>query len=64
MTTELILLLAIYFLLIVGVFVGDLGPIQTFHRSAPRLAAQIERDISIGHAFQSEDVSKGMRWRE
>ncbi len=64
MTTELILLLAIYLLLIVGVFFGELGPIETFHRSAPRLGAQIERDISIGHEFQSPRANKGVRWVE
>ena len=51
MTTEIVLLLAIFAFIILGVFLGDLGPIATFHRSGPYLGAKIERQISIGHNF-------------
>jgi len=51
MTTELVLLLGIYAFIILGVFLGDSGPMATFKNSAPRLAARIERDITTGRGF-------------
>lgn len=49
MTTEIVLLLAIFAFIVLGIFLGDLGPIATFHNSGPYLGAKIERQISIGH---------------
>ena len=54
MTTELVLLLGIYAFILLGVFLGDSGPMATFKNSAPRLAARIERDISTGRGFLKE----------
>lgn len=61
MTVELVLLLGIYVFIVLGAFLGDLGPIETFKKSAPRLAARIERNISTGDGFR---VSKdqGVNW--
>ncbi|MGE0762791.1 MAG: hypothetical protein AB7N80_05890 [Bdellovibrionales bacterium] len=52
MTTELVLLLSIYAYIVMGVFLGDFGPLETFKKSGPRLGARIERNISIGQQFQ------------
>lgn len=54
MTTELVLLLGIYAFLVLGAFLGDLGPIQTFKKSAPRLGARVERNISVGDGFRTQ----------
>ena len=54
MTTELVLLLGIYAFILLGVFMGDSGPMATFKNSAPRLAARIERDITTGRGFLIE----------
>lgn len=62
MTTELVLLLGIYAFLLLGAFLGDLGPIQTFKKSAPRLAARVERDITVGHGFRVSNDGKGVEW--
>ena len=62
MTTELVLLLGIYVLIVMGVFLGDLGPIETFKKSAPRLAARVERNISVGDGFRDSRDGKGVSW--
>lgn len=63
MTTEYVLLLGIYVIIVLGVFLGDLGPIATFKKSAPRLAARIERNISVGDGFRnSRDGQSGVVW--
>jgi hypothetical protein len=62
MTTELVLLLGIYVFLVMGAFLGDLGPIQTFKKSAPRLAARVERNISVGDGFRNSKDGKGVAW--
>ena len=63
MTTELILLLAIYAFIVIGVFLGDGGPIDTFKQSTPRLAARVERNIAIGHQFKNGNTSENMSWQ-
>lgn len=52
MTTELILLVSVFAFLVIGAFLGENGPRKVFERSGPRLAARIEKDISIGHKFR------------
>lgn len=52
MTTELILLVSIFAFLVVGAFLGDNGPRKTFEKSGPRLAARIEKEITVGHKFR------------
>lgn len=62
MTTELVLLLSIYALIVLGVFLGDMGPIETFKKSAPRLGARIERNVSTGDGFRVSSDGKGVEW--
>ena len=62
MTVELVLLLGIYGFLIIGAFLGDLGPIETFKKSAPRLAARVERNISTGDGFRNSKDGAGVNW--
>jgi len=62
MTVELVLLLGIYAFLILGAFLGDLGPIETFKRSAPRLGARIERNISTGDGFRNSKDGLPVNW--
>ncbi|MGE0529335.1 MAG: hypothetical protein AB7G93_19650 [Bdellovibrionales bacterium] len=64
MTTELVLILGIYAFLLIGAFLGDLGPIETFKRSAPRLGARIERNLSIGDGFRESRDGLGVNWIE
>ncbi len=62
MTVELVLIVGIYGFLILGAFMGDLGPIETFKKSAPRLAARIERNISTGDGFRSSKDGEAVAW--
>lgn len=62
MTVELVLLLGLYAFLLLGAFLGDGGPIETFKRSAPRLAARVERNISVGDGFRTSKDNKGVSW--
>jgi hypothetical protein len=65
MTTEFVLLLGIYGFLLLGAFLGDLGPIETFKKSGPRLGARIERNIATGTGFRdSPRDGKGVNWVE
>ncbi len=59
MTTELVLILGLYAFILMGVFFGDMGPIATFNKSAPRLAARIERNVTIGKGFTLGNSSMG-----
>jgi hypothetical protein len=62
MTTELVLILGIYAFLLLGAFLGDLGPIETFRKSAPRLGARVERNISVGDGFRTSTDGSGVQW--
>ena len=65
MTTELILLLGIYAFLVVGVFLGRGGPIDTFKKSAPRLAARIERNVAVGYKWtKSGSQERTPEWKD
>lgn len=64
MTVELVLLIGIYAFIVMGAFLGDLGPIQTFKKSAPRLAARVERNISIGSGFRTSTDGTGVSWNK
>lgn len=65
MTVELVLLLGIYGFLVLGAFLGDLGPIETFKKSAPRLAARVERNISVGDGFRTSNTDgQGISWNK
>lgn len=59
MTTEYIMLMAFFALVLAGAVFGETGPIATFSTSAPRLAARIERNLATGtdwRAAQGKDV--------
>ncbi len=65
MTTEFVLLLSLYAFILLGVFLGERGPIATFNKSAPRLAAIIERDLSNGYQFKDKGTGKKtMTWEK
>lgn len=62
MTVELVLLLGIYAFLVLGAFLGELGPVATFKKSAPRLAARVERNVSVGDGFRASADGSGVAW--
>jgi hypothetical protein len=64
MTTEAVLIWAISGFIILGTFLGEMGPLATFRKSGPRLGATIERDISVGTEFQkaSEPGRRAPNW--
>lgn len=51
MTIELVLLMSLYVFILFGFFFGEKGPRATFEKSAPRLAARMEAQISTGSGF-------------
>ena len=55
MATELVALLAIYAFIMLGAFLGEMGPVATFQKSTPRLAALIERNIATGTEWKRAD---------
>ena len=54
MTTELVLLLAMFAFIVVGAFFGESGPIQVFVKSGPRLGARIEKHVTVGREFKQK----------
>ncbi len=52
MTTELVLRLGLFAFLVGPIFFGEKGPIQVFGRSGPRLAARIEKHITVGREYK------------
>ncbi len=63
MTVELVLLLGIYAFIILGAFLGPMGPVATFKKSAPRLAARIERNIAVGEGFNDSN-GNSIKWEK
>lgn len=59
MTLEAILLLCIYAFVLLGVFLGDSGPLATFKKSGPRLAARVERNVATGIGFKTLPTKEG-----
>lgn len=63
MTIELVLLLGLYAFILMGAFFGPSGPIETFKKAAPRLAARVERNVSVGDGFRtSRSDGTGVNW--
>jgi hypothetical protein len=62
MTVELVLLLGLYVFLLLGAFFGEFGPVETFRKSAPRLGARIERNISTGDGFRTSRDNSPVNW--
>lgn len=52
MTTEFVLILGLYAFILLGILFNV--PKRTFDSSAPRLAAKIERDVSVGKRFNNK----------
>ncbi len=48
MTTEYVLILALYAFILLGALLGSNGPVATFKSSGPRLSAKLEENIQIG----------------
>ena len=52
MVTELVLLLAIYAMLILGLFLHpEYGVVHTFTNHLPKLSARIEKHTATGYGF-------------
>ena len=49
-------------MIILRVFFGPSGPIQTFAQSGPSLGARIERNVAIGYRFRV-DGSNRLQWQ-
>lgn len=64
MVTELVLLLVIFAFIIMGAFLGDLGPIETFNKSGPRLGARIERNVATGAGFYDKVDGQNPSWED
>ena len=62
MTTEFVLILAIYAFVLLGVFKN--GPKVTFDKSAPRLAAMVERDLAVGKEFRLPSGKSYLEWKD
>ena len=62
MTTELVLLLSIFVVVVLGGFLGEGGPRNTFKNAAPKLAARLERDLATGDGFNGKGGS-GNEWK-
>jgi len=62
MTTELVLLLSIYVFIFAGIISKDTGPLATFKKSTPKLAARIERNLTIGNKLTMQGQAN--QWKE
>ena len=63
MTTELVLLLSIYAIVVFGsILKPDGGFKGTFDKSGPRLAAHIERNITVGLEFKDKSGRSVPLW--
>ena len=59
MTTELVLLLAVYGTVLMGLFFHpDHGVVNTFEHNLPMLSARVEKHIAIGQGFWQD-----VRWQ-
>ncbi len=64
MTTEFVLIFGMFAFLLLGALLGDVGPIETFRKAAPRLAARVERNISTGDGFRKSSTGKPVAWSQ
>ena len=64
MTAELVLLLAVYATLILGLFFHqDHGVVTTFENNLPKLSARIEKHVATGSGFWTTSVSgSAIKW--
>jgi hypothetical protein len=61
MTTELVILLALFVTVIVGVFKT---PAETFDNAGPRLGMRIEKQLETGSGFsdRTQNAPQAVRW--
>ena len=64
MTTEAVLLLALFVFLLMGVFLGDTGPRSVFGRHGPMLGARVESQLSTGQGFAINPNGDSNEWSE
>ncbi len=63
MTLEAVIL-AIFGVLILGIFLGPKSILVTFEEATPRLAAHVERNITVGYKFfDPEDNGRVPGWK-
>jgi hypothetical protein len=62
MTVELVLILGLYGFILLGAFLGPMGPVEVFKKSGPRLAARVERNVSVGDGFRVSNDGVGVNW--
>lgn len=58
MTLEAIII-AIFGVLILGIFLGPNSIMVTFDEATPRLAARVERNVTVGYKFFNPEKSGG-----
>ena len=63
MITEYVLILGLFAFVLGGVFFGDNGPRAIFLKSAPRLSARIEMNLSTGRGFTVKEGGP-LRWEK
>ena len=63
MTVELVLLLCLSVFLVLGTMVKDFAGKGFFPKSAPRLAARLERNIATGEGFVDAS-GVGFKWED
>ena len=62
MTTELVLLLAVYALVIMALFLDkEIGVVNTFTNNLPKLSARIEKHTATGYGFWTSSHQPGQR---
>ncbi len=64
MTVEIVLLMGLYAFIILGAFLGPVGPVETFKNSAPRLAARVERNVAVGNGFRLSSDGRAVVWKK
>ena len=62
MTAELVLLLAVYAMLIIGLFIHPQhGVVNTFKNNLPLLSARVEKHVATGTGFW-KNRSQPVKW--
>ncbi len=63
MFAEIVLLLALFVAVLMGVFLGEGGPMDAFENSGPSLAARVEGQLETGSGFSHNTNWSGGRIR-
>lgn len=61
MTTELVILLTLFMIVVVGIFKT---PTETFEKAGPRLGMRIEKNLETGNGFtaRTQNSPYPVRW--